>query len=66
MSSSRDSNRMRFIRENKKAYQLNEMQREEIKDAFDLFDFTQTKGLDQHELKEAMRALNVHPTDELL
>ena len=66
MSSSRDSNRMRFVREKKKIYVLTEMQREEIKDAFDLFDFNNTNGLDPNELKEAMRALNLQPNDEII
>ena len=65
MSSSRSRGEpsMRFIRKVEKEYVLTEMQEEEIKDAFDLFDFNNTNGLDPNELKEAMRALNLQPND---
>jgi len=36
---------------------LTELQRQEIKEAFDLFDTEKTGTIDQHELKVAIRSL---------
>ncbi|XP_077318534.1 centrin-3 isoform X2 [Lithobates pipiens] len=41
----------------KKKRELTEEQKQEIKDAFDLFDTDKDKAIDYHELKVAMRAL---------
>ncbi|KAM4052367.1 centrin-3 [Anomaloglossus baeobatrachus] len=41
----------------KKKRELSEEQKQEIKDAFDLFDTDKDKAIDYHELKVAMRAL---------
>ncbi|XP_018414735.1 PREDICTED: centrin-3 [Nanorana parkeri] len=41
----------------KKKRELTEEQKQEIKDAFDLFDTDKDKSIDYHELKVAMRAL---------
>eukprot|EP01015_Nassula_variabilis_P018245 TRINITY_DN2963_c0_g2_i5.p2 TRINITY_DN2963_c0_g2~~TRINITY_DN2963_c0_g2_i5.p2 ORF type:complete len:164 (+),score=59.13 TRINITY_DN2963_c0_g2_i5:66-557(+) len=41
----------------KKRFELSEEQRQELKEAFDLFDTEKTGTIDYHELKVAMRAL---------
>ena len=44
-------------RSRKQRTQLSEEQKQEIKEAFDLFDTDKTGTIDYHELKVAMRAL---------
>lgn len=47
--------------------ELNEQQKQEIKEAFDLFDADSTGTIDVKELKVAMRALGFEPTkDEVM
>lgn len=41
----------------KQRHELSEEQKQEIKEAFDLFDTDKTGTIDYHELKVAMRAL---------
>ena len=49
-------------RGNKIRQELPEEQKQEIKEAFDLFDSEKTGQLDYHELKVAMRALGFEKT----
>jgi centrin-3 len=48
---------MSLLKSKKKRPELSEDQRQEIKEAFELFDTDKDQMLDYHELKVAMRAL---------
>merc|ERR1711998_181309 len=48
----------------KKRTELTEEQKQEIKEAFDLFDTDGSGDIDEKELKVAMKALGFDPTDE--
>ena len=50
-------NSMAVTNKRKQRQELSEEQRQEIKEAFDLFDTDKTGTIDYHELKVAMRAL---------
>ena len=50
----------------KKRSDLNEEQKQEIKEAFDLFDTKGTNTIDSKELKVAMRALGFKPKKEVI
>lgn len=50
-------NRVAVANKKKQRQELTEEQKQEIKEAFDLFDTDKTGTIDYHELKVAMRAL---------
>merc|ERR1711879_589329 len=50
----------------KKQKELTEEQKQEIKEAFDLFDTDGSGSIDSKELKVAMRALGFEPKEEIL
>ena len=54
------------MRKKKNTYkqELNEKQKQEIKDAFDLFDTSGSGTIEPKELKVALRALGLEPTKE--
>lgn len=55
----------RFRRpQNKKQFSLTEEQKQEIREAFDLFDTDKDSAIDAHELKVALRALGFHVKKE--
>ena len=58
------SYKQKTLQRPKKARDITEEQKQEIKEAFDLFDTDGSGNIDQKELKVAMRALGFEPKRE--